>query len=99
MIKNLTQDDFVPKIHDWTKVSRYAFTEDDILIRYEGHTNGFPIYCALYEGWWEISDACVGIRAIAEAKPISEKEAINIIEKEEKPRETRPKERNSWVSW
>ncbi len=93
----LTQADFVPKIHDWTKVSRYALTEDDILIRYEGHIKGFPIFYALYKGWWEISDGCVGIRAIAEAKPISEKEARKKIHKEEKPRQDRPKERDSWV--
>ena len=96
-LREITADDFVPKIHDWTKVSRYALTEDDILIRYEGHIKGFPIFYALYERWWEISDGCVGIRTIAEAKPISEKEARKKIRREEKPIRNRPKERDSWV--
>ncbi len=97
-IRPLTQGDFVPRIAAWTKVSRYALTESGFLVRYEGPlSDGFPVYVGLYEGWWEVSDVCSSIQEIAEAKPIDEEIAIRIIRKEEKPRELRPKERDSWI--
>ncbi len=99
-LKPITQDDLVPRIYDWTKVSHFAITENGILVRYDGHLeDGFPIYMCLYEGWWEIKDACaeVDIRDVLEAEPVNLKVARAIIRKEAKPRCQRPKERNSWV--
>ncbi len=100
MLRELTQDDFVLKIYDWTEVSHYAVTSDGILVRYDGHLeDGSPIYMCLYKGWWEIFDACseVSIRDVLEAEPVNLKVARAIIRKEAKPTCQRPKERNSWV--
>jgi hypothetical protein len=90
-MRSLTQDDFVPRIAAWTKISRYGMNEDGLLVRYEGPLpDGFPVYVCLYEGRWEISDACSTIRAITEAIPVNEEIAIRIIRKEEKLIELRP---------
>lgn len=95
----LTQDDFILKQYEWTKTSVYSLTEDNMLLRYDGHKIGFPVYFCLYEGWWEITDACgIGYGTIANAKPITEKEAEEIISQEEKPISERPAERNNWIS-
>ena len=99
-MKDLTQDDLVPRLYDWTKVSRFAITKDGILVRYEKCLeDGSPIYMCLYEGWWEIKDACAGvsIRDVFEAEPVNLKIARAIIRKEAKPSCQRPRERNSWV--
>ena len=87
-MKPLTIHDFIPGVYAWTKISKYAITEEGELIRYDGQlSDGFPIYQCLYEGWWEATDACVGIREVRGAEPISEKAAQAIIRKEEKPAE------------
>lgn len=95
----LTQDDFILKQYEWTKTSIYALTEDNLLLRYDGYKTGFPIYFCLYEGWWEVTDACgIGYSCMAGAKPIPEDEAKKIIFQEEKPISERPAERNNWIS-
>lgn len=95
----LTEDDFILKKYAWTDISIYALTEDNLLLRYLGHKTGFPIYECLYEGWWEITDACgISYKEIEEAKPISEDQAKKIISEEEKPVSERPPERNNWLS-
>lgn len=95
----LTEDDFILKKYAWTDISIYALTKDNLLLRYEGYKTGFPIYECLYEGYWEVTDACgIGYSSIASAKPIPEDQAKEIISKEEKPRSTRPQERNNWLS-
>lgn len=99
-ITPLTYDDFVPRIYDWTKVSRFAITANGVLVRYDGYLeDGFPIYMCLWEGWWEpqgLPGVGVGIRHVLEAKPVSIKEAREIILREAKPRSMRPEERKSW---
>ncbi|MFC1709769.1 hypothetical protein ACFL2J_06940 [Candidatus Omnitrophota bacterium] len=98
-MKPITISDFMPGVYAWTKVSKYAITEEGYLIRYDGQlSDGFPVYQCLYEGWWEATDACVGIREVREAELISLKAAQAIIRKEEKPLEQRPKERRHWLS-
>ena len=70
-----------------------------MLIRYKGPlSDGFPVYECLYEGWWEAPEVGVGIREIAEDKPVNLKAASAIISKEEKPRHLRPAERNNWIT-
>lgn len=99
-LSSITQDDLVPRVYDWTRISRFAITENGILVRYDGQLkDGFPIYQCLYEGWWEMKDAChaVAIRDVLEAEPVNTKIARAIIRKEAKPSCKRPKERNSWV--
>lgn len=97
-LRPLTQEDFIISKYLWTDDSKYALTDDGILLRYEGDKYKFPAYSCLFEGYWEATDVGVGIRQIAEATPISEKEANRIIEREEKPIHTRPKERDNWIS-
>lgn len=97
---DLTEEDFYLRIYDWTKVSRFAITEFGVLLRYDGHLkDGSPIYMCLWEGWWEIKEACMGvsIREVCEAEPVNLKVARAIIRKEAKPRCKRPKERRPWV--
>jgi hypothetical protein len=97
-MRSITINDFVPGVYGWTKVSDYAITKGGHLIRYQGQlSDGFPVYLCLYEGWWEVTDACVGIRDAREAEPVSPKVAQAIIHKEEKPLADRPKERQYWV--
>ena len=98
-LSKLTQNGFIPRVYEWVKISRYAIAGDDYLIRFdEVLKDGFPVYQVLFEGWWEVNDAChaVSIRDINEAKPISFKKAEVIIKKQEKPLEQRPKERDNW---
>jgi len=98
--KELTQDDFVLKVYPWTRIYKYAITEYGVLIKFEKQlSDGFPIYLCLWEGWWEIFDAChsVSIREVLEAEPISIKAAKAIMRKEGRPLDERPKERNQWV--
>ena len=98
-MRKLTEDDFILKQYEWTKTSVYALTKDNMLLRYDGHKEGFPIYYCLYEGWFEVSDVCgVGYITLAEAKPITKEQAREIIKKEAKPRSQRPAERNSWLN-
>ena len=98
-LKSITADDFILKEYAWTKVSFYAVTEDGILVRYDGWKTGFPIYECLYEGWWEVSDACgVSYGALDESKPVTKEEAREIIRKEAKPRCTRPPDRDNWLT-
>jgi len=99
-LKKITQDDLVPRVYPWTKISKYAISENGILIKFDGAlSDGFPVYLCLYEGWWEVSDVCpVGIRGIMGAEPVSLKIAEAIMRKEEKPIEERPHERNSWLT-
>lgn len=98
-LKSITADDFILKEYAWTKKSHYAVMEDGVLVRYDGWKTGFPIYVCLFEGYFEVSDACgVGYGSIASAKPISTQGAREIIRKEAKPRCTRPLERNNWLT-
>lgn len=98
-MRKLTEDDFILKQYEWTRISVYALTKDNMLLRYDGYKEGFPIYFCLYEGWWEISDACgIGYPRLAEAKPIAKEEAKKIISQEEKPISERPAERNNWLN-
>jgi hypothetical protein len=98
-MNKLTEDDFILKEYAWTKISKYALTEDNILLKYEGDKTGFPIYQCLYKGWWEVTDACgIAYESISKSRPISEEEAKTIISKEEKPISARPPERNNWIS-
>lgn len=91
-IKPFTQDEFVPKIAAWAKISRYGMTEDGLLVRYEGPSeirNGLPVYmCLIEEGSWEYADVFSTISAITKALPVDEEIAIRIIRKEEKPNES-----------
>ncbi len=97
-LRPITQDDFVPQIAAWTKISGYAKTKDGFLVRYKGPlSDGFPVYECLREGWWEASDTCSTLADIAQAIPVDEKEALGIIREEEKPIELRPKERDVWI--
>lgn len=93
----LTQEDFIIGKYNWTNDSQYALTDDEILLRYEGDKYKFPAYSCLFGGYWEATEIGVAICQIAEATPISEEEANQIIKKEEKPRHTRPKERDNWI--
>jgi len=98
-LKPLTQDDFVVREYDWTKVSRYALTSDGVLIRDISDKAKTPAYFCLWEGWWEpqgLPGVGVSIRDVLEATPISTKEARKIIVREAKPRSMRPEERKSW---
>ena len=50
-MKPITQEDFVLRVYDWTKTSRYALTEGGTLLRYDGPLqDGFPVYNCLIEG-------------------------------------------------
>ncbi|MCF7887678.1 MAG: hypothetical protein K9L76_00210 [Candidatus Omnitrophica bacterium] len=98
--RKLTEDDFVPRVYDWVKISKYAITKDGCLIKFEKQlSDGSPVYLCLWESWWEMFEAChsVSIRDILEAEPVNSKIAKAIMNKEEKPLAERPKERNSWV--
>lgn len=97
-MRPLTQDDFIIKEFNWTKISRFALTKDGVLLRYDGKKTGFPFYMCLFDGYWEATDVGIGISEIAEARPISTLEAKDIIRKQAKPRSTRPSYRNNWVS-
>ena len=89
-------DDFLLKQYDWAKTSHYAVTEDGVLLKYVGD-DLTPMYECLFEGYWEVTDAGIGYAEIENAKPVTEEWAKKIIRKEEKPRETRPPERNNWI--
>ncbi len=94
----LTDKDFILKEYDWVKVSEYALTKDNILLRYDKDKVGFPFYQCLYQGYWEATDIGISYQDIANAKPITEEQAKDIISKEEKPASSRPPERNNWIS-
>ena len=97
-MKPITKNDFVPRVYAWTKVSRYALTQDGTLLRYDGLLqDGFPVYSCLFEGYWEPTEVGVGISEISEARSVPDDEAEKIIRREEKPRSTRPKEREQWI--
>jgi len=97
-LREITAEDFVLRAYEWTKISRYALTKDRILLKYIGNKVGFPAYKCLYKGYWEITDIGIPYQHIAEAKPISEEKAKKIMRRQEKPRHTRPVERNYWIS-
>lgn len=95
----LKASDFTLKSYEWTKSSRYALAEDGLLLEYFGDKAGFPAYRCLFKGWWEMTDACgVTYEEIRHAKPISEEQAKEITQRESKPLELRPTERNNWIS-
>ena len=97
-MKKLTEEDFILKEYSWTKESIYGLTEDNILLRYDKDKTGFPLYQCLYQGFWEVTDIGISYEEISKARPITEEEALVIIKREEKPLNTRPKERDYWVS-
>jgi hypothetical protein len=55
------------------------------------------MYECLYKRYWEVTDVGIGYDEIKNAKPTTEGRARKIIQKEEKPRETRPLERKDWI--
>lgn len=85
--QEITPADYLLREYEWTKISKYALTDNDILVRYEGDIGdkvSTSFYVCLHEGKWIPTAHCVGIRQVAEAKPISEEEASRIIKKEAK---------------
>ncbi len=87
----ITQSDLVLQTYDWTKTSPFAITEDRVLIFHDGITIKEPMYWCLYEGYWDISDACViSYSKLASARPLTIFEASEIIRKEARELSTRP---------
>ncbi len=87
----ITQNNLILQTYEWTKTSPFAITKDNILIFHDGITIKEPMYWCLYEGYWDISDACVmGYNEITAAKPLTIFEASEIIRKEAKEPSTRP---------
>jgi hypothetical protein len=90
-LPEITEDDLILKAYEWTKSSPFAITDSGILIFYDGLRMKEPMYWCLYEGYWDISDACaIGYGVLADARPIEILEASEIIRKEAKDPSTRP---------